>query len=296
MQKSNNHLNLPRIFHIGMQRSGSTFLYNHFREHPQISLSPLQEIHFYSKNYEKGIEWYLKNFPEGEGKVKIDTSPKYFMQGEVVAPRIETLVGKEHPKFILILRNPIDYVHSHFQMHLKGGYFRKNSQLYPKVTRDIVDFIERYPRYIERGFYYKILRDYWLEYFDLDQFLIIIFEEFIRNDQIVIKKIYEWIGVEPLATSPSPVSQNRMLRYSFLYPLQSKLIRFGNLKKFVKQNRCARELYMKLFTASSDILTKEQREFLKEQFEDDVRRLWNIISHRSANLIGHRSAWRDFVG
>ena len=112
-------VDLPTRFHIGTQRAGSSYIYNLLKSHPGVSLSPRQEIHFYTRKFEQGVDWYLSNF--GSGGTPIDTSPKYFHRGEVVAPRIKTMLGDARPYFLLVLRNPIDYAFSHFRMHQRQG-------------------------------------------------------------------------------------------------------------------------------------------------------------------------------
>jgi hypothetical protein len=69
-------------------------------------------------HYEKGFKWYMAQFP-AEG-TRIDTSPTY-VHSEVGAPRIKEAVGAEAPRFLLIVRNPIDYARSHYQMQVRQG-------------------------------------------------------------------------------------------------------------------------------------------------------------------------------
>ena len=166
-------MELPHLFHIGTQRAGSTYLYNLLKAHPDVSLS-YQEVAFYSRNFDRGVGWYVDSFAKGDHA--IDTSPKYFMKGEQAAPRIKEWVTGQPPLFLLILRNPVDYVHSHYQMHLRKGYFKNQSVMYPKVPSDLIEFVEMYPSYLERGRYCKILEEHWLSRFDASQFKIVFFE------------------------------------------------------------------------------------------------------------------------
>ena len=171
-------MELPNRFHIGTPKAGSTYLYDLLRSHPQVSLSSHQKLNFYSKRFERGADWYLSSFV-GEG-VRVDASPKIFMQGKVAAQRIQAWV--EEPRFLLILRNPIDYVHSHYQMQLRGGYF-KRSPNYARVPNRLVEFVELYPDYLERGLYHRTLSTEWLSRFELSRFKIVLFEDLVSRTE-----------------------------------------------------------------------------------------------------------------
>ena len=134
---------LPHLFHIGTKKAGSTYLFNLLRAHPDVTLS-FQEVAFYTRHFDRGVEWYINSF--AKNGYAVDTSPKYFMQGKQAAPRIERLVTDPPPLFLLILRNPIDYVHSHYQMHLRTGYFRQHRTTYPKVPKNGI-YIQESPSY-----------------------------------------------------------------------------------------------------------------------------------------------------
>jgi len=54
-----------------------------------LSLPKITEVHYFSSNLSKGVDWYLNLFG-GEG-ARVDTSPKYFMFGKTVAPRIRIM-------------------------------------------------------------------------------------------------------------------------------------------------------------------------------------------------------------
>lgn len=263
-------MKLPNLFHIGTQRAGSTYLYNLLKTHPELSLSPLQEIHFYTKNFHRGVEWYMNCFPKG-GR-RIDTSPKYFMLGEQVAPRIKDLLKDQPPLFLLILRNPIGYVHSHYQMHLRTGYFKKYRAIYPKVPTDLVEFVKLYPTYLERGLYCKILEEHWLSHFDESQFKILFFEDLVTSTDDVIREILEFFGLSYRRLSTVPSSKNKMLRYPFLYKVRNAVVKMPQLKSFLKRSKLFNYLYDKSLSTSAS-LSKEDRSWLQKVFLEDVERL-----------------------
>lgn len=66
-------MDLPTLFHLGTPRAGNSFLLNLLSSHPDVSLSPMQKVNFYTSNWERGFEWYLTRFP-AKGR-RVDTSP-----------------------------------------------------------------------------------------------------------------------------------------------------------------------------------------------------------------------------
>ncbi|MFQ5795734.1 MAG: sulfotransferase [Candidatus Bipolaricaulia bacterium] len=278
-------MELPNLFHIGTQRAGSSYLYNLLKTHPEVSLSSYQEIHFYTRNFHRGVEWYTNSFTKlGQ---RIDTSPKYFMQGEQAAPRIKELLREPPPLFLLILRNPIDYVHSHYQMQLRKGYFAKHSAMYPKVPTDLVEFVKMYPNYLERGLYCKLLEEHWLSRFDESQFKIVVFEEFVTNTDEVIREILGFFGLPDRRLSTVSSSKNRMLRYPFLYGAKRAAVKRPRLKSFLKSSRLFNSIYDHYLSARPLGLSKDDRGWLREYFSEDVNRL-------KQRLGGGIPKWSDF--
>lgn len=281
-------MNYPSRFHIGTQKAGSTYLYNLLSSHPNISLHNLTEVNFFDKNYEKEVNWYLNGF-QGE-KIRIDTSPKYFMNGQIAAPRLKEYEKKylETPAlFLLILRNPIDYVNSHFEMQKRLGFFENNPK-YKNAPTNLLEFIKTYPEYLERAFYYKILKNHWLSYFSIDQFKIVIFEDFIKNQEKNISEILKFWQLPLVNLESSNVSKNQMPKYLFLSKLQNIIIKHQGLKKILKSSKLANSIYDKFLTEpSKNKLTLKERSELKNIFEHDVKSL--------KELTGIIPEWQDFI-
>ena len=52
----------PDFIILGTQKGGTTSLYNYLSNHSKICVGSRREIHFFDRNYEKGIYWYKNNF------------------------------------------------------------------------------------------------------------------------------------------------------------------------------------------------------------------------------------------
>ena len=73
----NDNLKLPTFFVAGSQKSGTTTIHDLLNQNTQISLPEYKETHFFSSDYNKGINWYLKQFIENKYKIRGEVDPSY---------------------------------------------------------------------------------------------------------------------------------------------------------------------------------------------------------------------------
>lgn len=276
---------LPSLFHLGVQRSGSTYLYNLLASHPQITLSRDKEINFYTEHYAKGVQWYQDSFT-GDG-IKIDTSVKYFMKGDIAAQRLKAHLKGRTPLFLLVMRNPIDYVYSHYLTHLRSGYFKRHRDLYPRIPVDFTTFAELNPDYLYRGRYAHILEKFWLPIFSVDCFHFISFEDFIAHTDDAVRQILKFWRLEDRALKTVSTSKHKLLNYPILYKLSKVLALLPPLKRSMKRSRVINFFYDRYLTSKAQKLTARQRQQLAGYFKSDVERLGQLTGLDYSN-------WYDF--
>lgn len=279
----------PHLFHIGTQKAASTLLYNQLKNHSNVCLSTETEVNFFTGRFERGMDWYLSTFTNAG--IRIDTSPKYFMMGKEVAPRIKEYAENyldTPPKFLLILRNPIDYLFSHYNMQVMQDFFIKHPAKYPTPTESLIDLIMKYPDYLERAKYFKLLNNYWLNFFDISQFKIVFFEDLIRDKDSALRDVLNFFDVPWQDLEVASVSKNQMLKFKFLYKLQSKLIRHVELKNRLKNNRLFNLVYDNLLVDKrKKKLASEERKIIANLLKDDVKKLKQLLNTEAV-------LWTDF--
>jgi len=175
-------------------------------EHPEICMSRKKEVHYFDLNYHRGAKWYEKHFEECKnGKVKAigEASPLY-MYLEEVPKRIYELLPDV--KLIFILRNPINRAYSHYFHEVRLGYedlsFEKAIEIEEErlLLGDI--FSKQHYSYKDRGKYIIRIKSF-RKYFSNDQMLVLITEDLGQNPEKVMKKIFEFLGVNTNFTSPN---------------------------------------------------------------------------------------------
>ena len=198
-------MSLPNFMCLGAAKSGTTTLYDILRQHPDLYIPSFKEPHFFDipENYKNGIKWYEKTyFKNAHQKIVADFTPSYFFDEEAPKRIFESLGGEL--KFVVILRNPLDRAYSHY-LHSKRDLYEKQDfgealklessrlQQYQNQA-DYLSYLRH--SYIHQGLYSKMLKRY-LQYFSLDNFLFINFEdEFLQEKDLTIQKVLHFLEID----------------------------------------------------------------------------------------------------
>lgn len=204
----------PSFIIIGCAKSGTTSLYNYLIQHPAVFPAYKKEIHYFSKYYERGDNWYrtyfctniYKKIKYPRGNTVTGEATPYYIFHPLAALRVKKVLPDA--KIICILRNPVDRAYSHYSMMVRLGYehqsfkeaineeYKRLKDEEKKLINDPTYYSFKYQNfsYLSRGHYEKQLRT-WFKIFDKSQFLIIKSENLYRNPQIEINKIFKFLNV-----------------------------------------------------------------------------------------------------
>lgn len=242
---------------IGAQKSGTTWLVDMLRYHPQVFIKR-EEVHYYDSNFEKGEDWYLSHFKEAEENQIIgEKTPDYFGLSHKVAP----LIYNDFPKvkLILLLREPLERAISAYNHYVRIGkisplasvntYFRK--ALKGDDPLEILTYSN----------YQKNLSDF-LKYFDSHQIFITTYEEMMDKKIDTLRAIEGFLDVDAFENYPIGLKSNAFkksflgLASNYYFPSLSPVFRrFDKFLPSYKQNP-KREIYQNLsrfLKKSSDI-------------------------------------------
>lgn len=184
---------LPNLIVIGSYKSGTTSLHHYLDQHPQISMSAVKELNFFvdSLNWEKGLEWYEKQFVAndvvGESSVMYSRHPR----GGGVAKRIHECVP--HARLIYIVRDPIERIRSQYV---------DESTVEMREHRSFNTTIESAIREPQGGGYldtsrYGFQLEQYLRYFSRDRIHVIFLEEFVAAPAATLRDAFRFLGVNP---------------------------------------------------------------------------------------------------
>jgi len=186
---------------IGAPRSGTTWLSECLREHPQVLLSHDKELHFFTRGirhgegtaghtaYARGLAWYLDQFPSAEpGKIRGEFSPAYLRDTESAA-RIRAAFPEV--KIIAMFRDPADMIYSFY-------WFLRYRSPHRVAFREAIERGD----YLTNGRYHTNLQPF-LERFPRERVLILFYDD-VRSDPVrVFATTCRFLGVRDDLRPPS---------------------------------------------------------------------------------------------
>ena len=267
---------LPNLFIPGAAKSGTTTLHELLNLHPEISMSKVKEPVFWNnKNFEKYIEqdWlnYKKLFVE-KSKICGESTTSYMYYNSFIENINKNY--KKSPKFIFILRNPIDRYNSHFWW-MKGLGLEKNKIKNVLNIESGINFEEYdyYPKnYFQFGLYSKWIQRF-IDNFGLENIKVITLEKLISNRLDTINSCFDFLGLKKLESIPEKTSnKTTRIKYSFLYHFIRKSsigkMNYTKIGKIFLSNKSIDRIKNKL----KDIITNwKTEEFEYEPLQSEHR-------------------------
>lgn len=296
---------LPNLFIPGAAKSGTTTLHELLNLHPEISMSKVKEPVFWNnKKFGKYIEqdWlnYKKLFVE-KSKICGESTTSYMYYNSFIENINKNY--KKSPKFIFILRNPIDRYNSHFWW-MKGLGLEKNKIKNVLNIESRINFEEYdyYPKnYFQFGLYSKWIQRF-IDNFGLENIKVITLEKLISNRLDTINSCFDFLGLKKLESIPEKTSnKTTRIKYSFLYHFIRKSsigkMNYTKIGKIFLSNKSIDRIKNKL----KDIITNwkteefeyeplqsEHRNHLKDAgYFSDVEKLKEIFDYSF-------NEWKDF--
>jgi hypothetical protein len=192
----------------GVQKGGTTALFDYLGDEPSLSLSREKEVHFFD---DEAIDWarpdygaYHASFPPFDGRPRGEATPIYLYW-----PRSLERIEAYNPamKLIVMLRDPVERAWSHWKMEYARGAETKAFAWCIREGRQRLFQAEpwgvhREFSYVERGFYGEQMeRLYGL--FPREQVLVLKAEELRGEPGPVLGRVRAFLGL-PEGPSPPP--------------------------------------------------------------------------------------------
>jgi hypothetical protein len=186
----------------GAQKGGTTALHAYLAGHPAICMARGKEVHFFDneKRFRGGkpdYAAYHRHFaPKVAGQLLGETTPIYMYW--YAAPR---RIWEYNPKMklLIILRNPIERAHSHWNMERVRGKeplsFAEAVRKEARRCRKALPLQHRLYSYVDRGFYSEQLRRLWF-WFPREQTLVLRNEALRADPAATLDRVWDFLGVE----------------------------------------------------------------------------------------------------
>jgi len=205
---------LPDFLVLGAQKAGTTSLGQFLQLHPDVFWSPRLEMHFFDRDYDRGLSWYRSWFERrsvveahqrrtGRPARVGEKTPCYLALPDGPSRVAATLPGA---KLVVSLRDPVTRAYSQWAMNLRTG----------RETLSFADALEAEAErlaavdlrasvsgtsYLTHGYAmrsrYAEQLERWLAHFDRSQLYVYRCEDLYDDPQRWIPPLLDHVGVRP---------------------------------------------------------------------------------------------------
>jgi len=220
---------LPNLLLAGIGKAGTTSLFWHLSQHPDICASRVKEPRYFlalSENDEGAegvpapLETYTALFDRcGSERYTMEGTPHYFHGGRRLIDGLKRTLPD--PRIVLTLRDPVDRVWSVF------NFAKGRLRLPPEMTfEEYLDECEQLYRAdalrprtdrafwsIRGGIYEDFLPD-WLDSFSDERLRVMFFERFVRDVAGSVRELCAWLDIDTSCVDSFTLSaENRSSGY-----------------------------------------------------------------------------------
>lgn len=269
---------------IGAQKCGTTSLATQLADHPAICFCAEKEPGYFNQtaDWRAGLDGYHALYSPQEGQICGEASTFYTFLPEW--PETPQRLFEYNPdlKLIYIMRQPVERALSHYTHNLVRSL----------DTRSSNEAIFAAPEYVNRGRYGVQLRPY-LELFDRDNLLLLIFEEYVADQVGALRRIADFLGIDP---QPFVLAETEAKHKSVGEPY----LKYDSMRSFVKTSA-----FQRLRTIVPESIRQPVRHRLlsntleekPEMTPQTKRTLWRLVEDdvlTVEKLLGRRlDAWRE---
>lgn len=214
---------LPNLLIIGAQKAGTTWLRHRLMQHPEIFMSKVKEVNFFTKQAaQRDLDEYSDHFEAGAGfRYRGEATPGYFWTysekseycsldpsgHELEIPRAVMKTLGSDVKLIVSLRHPVHRAVSAYFHHYKMG----------RITdgQSILEFGKR-SGIIDMGFYARHLRA-WESVFGKNKIFVIFFDDIEKQGGRVVNSVCEHLGLAPYEVAGADTAEHVGLKLTVMH-------------------------------------------------------------------------------
>jgi hypothetical protein len=282
---------LPNFFIPGAPKAGTTALYHYLKQHPQIYIPSLKELHFFNddESFRQGVQAYIRRHFQGAETypARGDATPAYLREGSEVAPRIASVYTDNPPKFVIILRDPVERAWSHYLHNVRLGIETESFEraLILEKTRIRKKEEDRYG-YFSDGLYARQIQ-LWLEFFDADRFIFVISEDLKNDTSSTLQSVFGHLDVDTsfrvdTEVRPNVASRPRIELFATLLGQPPAIVRLPFKLLLPKPTRRALKVFLqKLNSCPYDVkpqIDSRIAKMLRERYVSDIKLLEDVIA------------------
>ena len=266
--------NSPNCLIIGAPKSGTTFLFQMLRMHPDICASIIKETRYFSpilkRETIKSFDKYLKYFKHyNKEKVIMEATPGYFYGGKYMATKIKELLGEI--RIIIVLREPV--------ARLFSSYKHKTRFNNISVNETFLEFSKK-----NNNFKKQLYHDYlsgWIDIFG-GRIKVLFFEDIIHKPVEISLEVFSWLGIERIRINEDELvntNKNMSIRSKSIHNIALPIFEFTRSLLPFELRTMIRKVYFKFNGKPNEWYLKDRdAEYLRKLFVGANQKTRDILT------------------
>lgn len=260
----------PKFIVVGAQRAGTTWLYECLKEHPEVFVPDVKELHFFDLHYENGIDDYKLNFPDSliEGKKTWgEVTPNYYQEPNALERIAEHI---PHCQLIYICREPKSRLISQYELFSQTDYSGLSFKEMVASKESAIDLS------LQGKHLFRMT-----SLFKQENIKVMFYDSLVASPEEFLKQIFTFLNVDKNFV---PTNLYKRLNRVVFPKTQNlfKLLRLMWVIKAIKKSPLS-EAIKRLAKAKAAAAMKNHSEIpedLKRVFENDIKILEEITGER----------------
>ena len=256
------------FLYIGPGKSGSTWLHEVLISHPEIYFTEAKDLYFFSRYYDRGLDWYSAQFRAARPEHKIvgEVCPEY-LSSEKAAERIHECLGPDI-RLMVTLREPASRAFSSYL------YLQKHGLAAPTF----IQTARQVPALLGEGRYATHLRRY-LRNFDRKSLHVAVFDDLQGDPQAFLDDVTDWLEVDRHLVSPQqlearlPASGARWLPLAAAAGHTANWVRHhdgANLVGRVKRSKLVQRMLYRPLDDAKPTMSPEDVSYVRDQLSREI--------------------------
>tara|TARA_R110002020_G_scaffold80747_1_gene201196 strand:- start:8009 stop:8857 length:849 start_codon:yes stop_codon:yes gene_type:complete len=258
-------MQLPNFLFIGPDKTGSTWIFEYLRQHPQCFIPDAKDIYFFDREYRRGLGWYADFFAPATADqiARGEISHDYILSDETADRIAADLPGV---KILLSMRNPRARTVSHYLYLKRSGMTRQ----------PLGEALESFPDLIENS-RYSVLVPRYRARFPEDRLCCLFFDDLKTDPNGYARQITDFLGIAPRPAEDvgvvRPASRARSFALARTMKLGAAAARQMGLQNFVgrvKHGALGRSIYVPIDKSSEAMPSPGELARLDEIFAPEI--------------------------
>jgi Sulfotransferase domain len=185
---------LPNFVIIGATKSGTSSLAHHVGRHPDSFIAPQKEVHFFDRNFDRGVGWYRGHFEGSSGyRARGEATPTYMYDSNAL-PRMAKVVPEA--RLVAALRDPVTRAYSQYWQRVARNGEHASFADAVAAEPETITAEDPHAGYLARGRYLEQLQRA-CAFYPRESLYVVLFEDLATRPVEVLEGLCGFLDLDP---------------------------------------------------------------------------------------------------